>query len=286
MTELLPATFAWEPFTPRGVAAFARASLGRLFVVQCFFALLAAAVIVWVLASGFFPTITDAVHALPDAGGINQGTLTVTNPAPRVLAEGHFLEFNLDLDHSGQIRSPAQFQFEFGRDYLAIFSLFGEADVPYPPDQSFYFDRNDVQPQWGAWAPDLLGLAALATFAGLLVSWTILATLYFLPVWLASFFGNRDLNFRQSWRLAGAAQMPGALLLTLSLWLYGLGVFDVVKLCFAFGMHFIISWIYLFVSVPFLPRPTTAPAGKKNPFTAGAPPGPKPAPPQKKNPFA
>ena len=34
-------TFAWEPLTPRGVAAFARARLGRLLLVQFIAALLA-----------------------------------------------------------------------------------------------------------------------------------------------------------------------------------------------------------------------------------------------------
>ena len=34
MSALSEPTFAWEPLTPRGVAAFARASFGRLFLVQ------------------------------------------------------------------------------------------------------------------------------------------------------------------------------------------------------------------------------------------------------------
>jgi len=35
--------FAWEPITPRGVAAFARGSFERLFVMQSVFALIGAA---------------------------------------------------------------------------------------------------------------------------------------------------------------------------------------------------------------------------------------------------
>ena len=34
MSVFTEASFAWEPITPRGVAAFARASFERLFVVQ------------------------------------------------------------------------------------------------------------------------------------------------------------------------------------------------------------------------------------------------------------
>jgi hypothetical protein len=188
----------------------------------------------------------------------------VPDASPQLLAEGHFFAFIIDGKHTGQIRSPAQFQFEFGSDSLLIFSLFGEAEIDYPSDQSFYFNRTDLQPKWGAWKPEILGLAGIAVFLGLLLSWALLATVYFLPVWLIAFFANRDLNMLQSWRLAGAALMPGALLMSLSIWLYGMGVFDLVKLCFAFGMHFLIGWIYLFVSPLFLHR--ALPAPRKNPF--------------------
>jgi hypothetical protein len=58
--------------------------------------------------------------------------------------------------------------------------------------------------------------------------------------------------------------MPGALLLSLALVLYDLGGFDIVQLCFAFGMHLVIGWLYLFVSPMFLKR--ALPAEKKNPF--------------------
>jgi hypothetical protein len=256
--------FAWEPVTPRGVAAFARASFERLFIVQSLVALLAAAAVVWLLADGFFPAVDTAIQQLPATGDITRGKLNWPGSSPALLAEGRFLAFNVDLKHSGQLRSPAQFQFEFGEYSVCVFSLFGTAEFDYPDDQSFYFNRTELQPRWGAWSPEILGLTALGTFFGLLLSWLLLATVYFLPVWLVCFFTNRDLNFRQSWRLAGAALMPGALLLSLSLWLYGLGLFDLVRLCFAFGMHFIVGWIYLFVSPMFLRR--AVPVEKKNPF--------------------
>ena len=257
-------TFAWEPVTPRGVAAFARASFERLFVVQSLFALLAAASLVWLLSDGFFPTITAAIAQLPATGEIRHGKLDLTATAPQILAEGRFLEFDIDPKHSGQIRSPAQFQFEFGEDSLCIYSLFGEAEIFYPADRAFFFNRTDLQPLWGAWAPDILALTAIGTFFGLLLTWFLLATIYFLPVWLICFFANRDLNFRQSWRLSGAALMPGALLMALAFLLYDCGGFDLVQLCFAFGMHLIIGLIYLFVSPLFLNR--ALPKQKGNPF--------------------
>ncbi|HSY16698.1 MAG TPA: hypothetical protein VK815_00115 [Candidatus Acidoferrales bacterium] len=264
MSVITESRFAWEPITPRGVAAFARASLERLIVVQSVLAFIATAAVVWLLSSGFFPTIDAAIRALPATGDISRGKLSWTDESPKILAEGHFLSFSVDTKHTRQLRLPAQFQFEFGEDSLVVISLLGEMELPYPSDQSFYFNRTDLQPAWGAWSPNLLGLAALGTFFGLLLTWALLATVYFLPVCLVAFYTDRDLNFRASWKLAGAALMPGALLLTLGIVLYGFGVFDLVQLGFAFTMHFIIGWIYLLISPLFLNR--ALPGEKKNPF--------------------
>jgi len=90
--------------------------------------------------------------------------------------------------------------------------------------------------------------------------------LYFLPVWLVGFFTDRDLRLRASWKMAGATLMPGALLFILGLWLYGLAMFDLVQLAFAYTMHFVIGWIYLFVSPMFLNRVTAK--EKANPFAS------------------
>ena len=257
-------SFAWEPITPLGVAAFARGSLERLLVVQSIIALIGAAALVWFLGQGVFPTIGAAINELPVAGAIHAGRLDWRDDSPQLLAEGHILALSVDLEHGGALRSPADFQFEFGRDSLRIFSLFGEAESPYPPDYQLAANRLDARPAWDAWSPDLLALAAIAMFAGLLLTWSVLATVYCLPVWLMCFFCNRDLNFRQSWKLAGAALLPGSVLLSLSLVLYETGTFDLVQLCFAFGMHLVIGWVYLFVSPMFLRR--VAAAEQKNPF--------------------
>lgn len=264
MSAFSEAAFAWEPFTPRGVAAFARASFQRLVIVQTFVALLAAAAVVWVLSDGLFPTINAAISRLPEAGEIHAGKLDWRGDSPVLLAEGRILAFSVDLDHGGTLRSPADFQFEFGRDSVRIYSLFGATELVYPPGYPLPANQIDARPAWGAWVPDILGLAAIATFFGLLLTWMLLATIYFVPVWVVCFFSNRDLGLGASWKLAGASLLPGALLLSLSLVLYALGAFDILQLCLAFGLHFVIGWTYLFVSPMFLNR--VLPAGKKNPF--------------------
>ena len=205
---------------------------------------------------------------MPDSGSIHGGRLDWRDDSPVMLAEGKILAISVDVEHGGALRSPADFQFEFGRDDLRICSLFGEAYVNYPAGYTVAANRAAARPAWGAWAPNLLGLAAIATFFGLLLTWAVLATVYCPLVWLLCFFANRDLNLFASWRLAAAALMPGALLLSAALVIYEGGGFDLVQLSFAFGMHLVIGWIYLFVSPLFLNR--TLPADRKNPFVPKA----------------
>jgi len=256
--------FAWEPLTPRGVAAFARARLGRLLLVQFIVAVLAATAMDWFLASDCFPTITAAIKQLPDQGEIRSARLDWRGDSPQRLAESGFLAFDVDPEHTGQIHSPAQVQIEFGKDSVRVLSLLGYREWNYPPGWIVAFNRTDLEPLWSAWKPDILAIAAGAVIVGLLLSWAVLATIYFFPAWLICFFADRDLNFRQSWRLAGAALMPGALLLTAAIALYALGALDLIQMSFAFGAHLVLGWIYLFVSPLFLQR--ASPTENQNPF--------------------
>ena len=257
---------AWEPLTPRGVAAFARAPLGRLLLVQFIVALLAAAAVDWFLYDGWFPTVRAAIGQLPDEGSLRAGKLDWHGDSPRLLAEGTFLAFSVDLNHEGDIRSPAHVQIEFGKDDFYIYSLLGYAEGRYPAGWAVAFNRKELEPWWGAWEPAILAIATAAVIAGLMLIWAVLATVYFLPAWLAAFFADRDLTLRGSWRLAGAAQLPGALLMMAAILFYDFGVLDLVRLALAMGMHLVLGWIYLLVSPLFLPRQAAVAARKRNPF--------------------
>lgn len=263
--------FAWEPVTPPGVAAFASASLRRLFGVQFLFALAAASVLVWFLKTAWYPTITTAVLQLPAQGEIHDGTLEWPGASPQLLAEGNFLAFVVDLDHEGQLRSPAHIQIEFGRRDVCLYSLFGCAQLAYPPGWIFPFNRAELEPKWGAWRPPVLWLAFGGALIFLMANWFVLATLYCLPVWLVGFFANRNLSLAASWKLAGAALMPGAALLTATIFFYGLGSLDPVQLVAGFAAHFVTGWIYLFAAPLFALRiESAAGASVKNPFAASS----------------
>jgi hypothetical protein len=256
---------AWQPLTPKGVAAFAGASLGRLLGVQFLVALLAAGTAVWFLHSAWFPVVTRAIGQMPDQGEIRAGKLDWRGESPRLLAESRFLALAVDLRHEGHARSPAHLEVEFGRNDFNVFSLFGFVARAYPRNYVLAFNRTDLGPWWGAWAPVFLAFTAGLVLGGLMLSWAILATAYCLPAWLVALYANRQLDMPGSWRLAGAALMPGALLLTLAILAYGLRAFDVVHLASAAALHFAVSWVYVALSPFHLPRHPAA-AGTTNPF--------------------
>jgi hypothetical protein len=265
-----PKPAAWQPLTPRGVAAFARAPLRRLLLVQFFFALAAAVAMVWFLRTAWFPTVRQAVSQLPAQGEMESGKLNWVGDSPQLLAEGHFLAFVVDTNHTGTLRSPAQIQVEFGRDDIFFYSLAGYREWPYPKEWNFGFNRAELQPWWGAWEPPVQWLAFVGMLAWCLASWTALATIYFFPVWLAGFFANRDLNLRQSWKLAGAALMPGAVVMIAAILFYGFGVLDLVKLAAAVGAHIVVGWVYLVCGIWASPKGVSSAATAENPFAGKA----------------
>ena len=258
---------AWEPLTPRGVAAFARATSARLWLVQFLVALFVAATVVWFLHDAWFPTVREAITHLPDEGEIRAGKLDWHGDSPRLLAEGTFLAFSVDLAHSGEIRSPAHVQVELGKGEFYVHSLLGYLEVKYPAQRIVAINREELGPWWGAWQPPLLGLAALGVVAWLMITWFVLATVYALPVWVLVFFANRDLKLMACWRLAGAALMPGALLMAAGVLCYDFGVVDLVGLGFITAGHFVLGWIYLFIGPLFLSRNSSAANPRANPFT-------------------
>ncbi len=258
--------FAWEPVTPRGVAAFADGAIRRLWLVQLIIAILAAAVVLWFLLTAWFPVIQQAIRQLPAQGSIRAGRLAWNANTSARLAENHFLALTVDLRHEGAARSPAHVQVEFGEQDVAVLSLFGALQRPYPHAYLIAFNRDELEPWWGAWQPAILALAALAVISGLMLTWGLLALLYCPVAWLAAFFANRILSLRASYRLSGAALMPGALMLTLAIVLYGLGILDVLLLLIMAGAHFVVGWVYV-CCAPFWRPPINPAPGTRNPFT-------------------
>lgn len=263
-----PTTWAWEPVTPRGVAAFAGAPPGRVLLVQLIVAGLAAAMVVWFLHAVWFPTVERALRQLPEQGEIRAGKLRWRGDSPRLLAGDRFLALAVDLDHEAELGHDADLCVEFGQRDVRLISLLGYADVVYPPDWILPANRLELTPWWGAWRPVILAGAAAAVVIGLEALWFVLASVYCLPVWLVAFFANRQLRLREAWRLAAAALMPGALIVIAAIFFYGAGWLDLVRLGLCVALHFLVGWIYLFVSPLFLPGDAASRAAKGDPFAS------------------
>jgi hypothetical protein len=260
--------FAWQPLTPKGIATFAGSTFGRVLVVQFVFALLASGMVLWFLSRNWFPVISEAIKQMPEDGEIRSGRLTWNGDSPVSLADNRFLAIAVDLKHEGQARSPAHVAVELGERDLRMSSLLGYIDERYPANWWLGFNRTEATPWWGAWAPPILGIVAILVIVTLLLCWSTLATIYAGPAWLVGFFANRNLSLGGSWRLSAAALMPGCVLQTASIFVYGLGFLDLVRLGVGFAAHFVIGWVYIWLSIRKLPIHPDAAAAKMNPFTA------------------
>lgn len=263
--ELLP---AWEPFTPRGVAAFSRSTFRRLLIVQSMIAAVAALTVAWCLHHAWFPEVEAAIRKLPPNSEIRAGKLEWTGPRIAMINEGRLLSFAVDLEQKHSLHPASSIQWEFGTTRARAESLLGVAYLPYQKEYTLPFNRDDLEPWWGAWRMPILAMAAVGAFAGLLFSWWALALIYCLPLWLMAFLANRGLTFGGSLRLAGAALMPGAVLFASSLFIHASGGLDLLRLLLAAILHIVMGWIFAGFAIRSLPPcrdASLSPGG--NPFS-------------------
>jgi len=258
--------FAWQPLTPGGIAAFARATWGRLFFVQFVVAVLVAGIVLWFVQTRWFSIIGTAIKALPAQSEIRAGKLQWFGDSPQSLAENNFLALCVDLKHEGTARSPAHVQVEFGQSDFRVLSLFGCRPGGYPRGWILAFNRSELEPWWGAWSPTLLAITGAGVIAGLMGVWAALALLYAPIAWLLGFLNDRLLSLSGSWRLAGAALMPGALFMSVGLCLYGFGVLDLIQLIAVTVVHIVLGWVYVVYGSLSTPVHPSVMALKNNPF--------------------
>lgn len=254
---------AWEPITPRGVAAFALASNRRLWLVQSVAAGCVAVAVMWLLATAVFPALRTAIERLPSDGQIRFGRLEWQGESPLRLAESRAIAFSVDLQHRGAVRSPAHIEIELGESRWRIHSLLGYVELSYPSGWIIAMNRGELEPWWGAREVAVLAITGVVILLWLLLIWAGLACVYVPPVWVFAFYADIDLSIPASWRLAGAALMPGALVMVLAIIAYGQGWVDLIGLAALILLHLVVGWVYLFASLPWV---EARKLGKKNPF--------------------
>ncbi|MBU6401898.1 MAG: hypothetical protein KGS61_16400 [Verrucomicrobia bacterium] len=257
---------AWQPFTTGGVAAFARARWGRLLAVEFLVAALAAVSVVWFVATAWVPVIARAIERLPDQGAVRQGRLDWPQASPVALAGNPFLSIVVDVQGGNRLGQTADVQWTFSGRGLRGCSLFGCLRVPYPAFGRIPFNRLELDPWWGAWRPVLLALLSVGTVLALVLTWTVLGLVYAVPVRGMAFLLDRQVARGGCWRLAVAGQMPGAILLTVAILLYGLQHLNAAGLVLLFALHLVPGWLYALLATLRLPRLAPTNASPTNPF--------------------
>ena len=275
-SEDRPLPPAWQPLTPRGVAAFAQARSGRLLLVQFLVALVVAASVIWFLATGWFPVVREAIRQLPDTGLIQNQQLSSPSASASPLAENRLLAVVVDTDRAVAQNLAADLRVEFRRRSFALCSLLGCLPRDYPKDSVVQFNRPELESWWAAWEPTIYSMVAIASVAWLFATWLVLATLYCPVARIYAFFKDRRLTLVGSWKLSAAALLPAALVAAAGIVLYGIGVIDLPRFLILWVLHLVVGWVYLFVSPLRLPAASDAAKYPGDPF--GSPKAAKPNP--------
>lgn len=258
---------AWQPFTPRGVAAFGKASATRLLMVQLIVGGLVALSVIWFLSVAWFPVVDEGIRALPASGEVRRATLAWSGP-PRVrLAENSRLAFVVDLDRGTNAGHVADVEVTFENSKVTVCTAWRCWEQPYQPGYPFGFNRPELEPAWGARRGPLLALIGVTTILLVYVSWCALAFIYTPLVKLIAFFADRAVSWGGAWRLSAAGLLPGALLVALALVLYGFGAVDLPRFMLLYLLHIVAGLLFVVTSTLFLPK-LSEKKGGRNPFSS------------------
>jgi len=261
-----PSPAAWQPFTFGGVAAFAQNGAGRLLLMELAVALVAAISTVAFLQHACAPVVLQAIQEMPESAKIDHGHLV--GIATTVIAENKLLAIAITPETSGDIGQSADVQVQLRLSNFRVGSVFlpdWGLEFDYGPDWMLDLSRSNLEPWWGAWRPVLLTAAGVSVMAALFVIWALLALIYTLPLLGFAWFADRAVGWAGAWRLASAALMPGALLMSLGICLYAAEAIDLIGLFSFFVAHFIIGWVYAGGGALACPRLGSDPI-RHNPF--------------------
>ncbi|MBI1841054.1 MAG: hypothetical protein HYR88_09415 [Verrucomicrobia bacterium] len=254
----------WQPLTPRGAAAFARASLNVVCCFQAGVALLSACSVIWFLHQAVLPVIRQGISQLPEEGSLRMGELQLPGGGP-VIAENGWMALRVDLDAPVDQALLRDLEIRFGPNAVRVCTGVGSLTLIYPPDWLAPFNRLELTTWWEAWQPIILAIVGFATVCSLLFVWWILAALYApLPRMLA-FFGDRDLPLDGAWRMSAASLLAGSVFLSAGFFAFGFGWIGLPQFLLFFGIHWVLPIVYLVIGTTVLPPRPMKIAGS-NPF--------------------
>lgn len=254
------------PLTFGGVAAFAQKS-GRWFlVVWLITSLLSAGTCLHFLQSRWIPVVESTLNILPENLLLSGGIMSaLPNPATLERDNG-FLSVVLAGSDESQGNMTADLQITVASDGLRLHSLLGYLTLPYPPDLELRLAPTNVNPWWNSRKTLFSAAFFVIVSVGLLLTWTALASVYYLPLTVALFFADRSVQMGKTWRLAGSLLIPGALMMSLAILLYTFHLLSLLGLLLTAILHIVIAWIYGIACVKYVPRHNPASPPTPNPF--------------------
>jgi hypothetical protein len=263
-----PDVGAWQPLTFGGVAAFARAGIGRLLGMALSVAAVVAVAGVFLVEVSWTPCLHEAIAKLPREAAISRGRLQWPSLEPARLSSQPSLSIVVDPGDRREFGSASDLQFELGAGELRLRSMFGSVRTPYPEQLSINLSRSEVEPWWGAWHPIILVFVGLATILVLLMAWMVLGAVYCWFVLAIASMTGRVASLTGCWKLSVAALMPGALLMSGAIAAYALQQINLVQLLFAQAAHLLLGWLMLLGAAFRLPPKGgfKPPRRTRNPF--------------------
>jgi hypothetical protein len=228
--------------------------------------------------------VGDAIASVQNEGVITNSRWITTNDVPRVLAGNRHFEITLDAHGQRGLGSTADVSATLTIPALRICGVLGCYAMPYEPGYTFLLNQHALAAAWDAWRKPVASVFGIILFLALFASWWIVALLATPIIKLIVFFTDRQLTWGGSWRMANAALLLGALLVSVGVFLYGVEAIDVFRLALFYVLHLVCDVVMIVLSPFFLPKLTAAERAK-NPF-ATTPDDPEPkASAKKHNPF-
>ena len=268
------------PFTFAGTVAFSRRSASCFLLGWLCAAAIASATCLWFIHLRWIPVIESTIEALPADVAIAGGMMKMIPEGKTIQKQNGFISLVITSAVRPQGNMTSDFQVAITPEEIRFNSLLGYLPIPYPLEARLSLTPSYFKAWWRA-REALFTVLAFCLIAGALLStWILLATLYFIPIAITNYFAERRNEFWATWRLAGSLLLPGALIMTLSILLYGFHLLGFLGLLVATALHIIIAWIYGLGSIKHIPRNPSFQGPGTNPFSGAdntdtTPQGPK-----------
>lgn len=262
-----PAAVLPIPWTFSGAAAFSRRPASWLLLVWISLAHLASGAVLWFFHLRWIPVLEESAKSFPKELSIRTGHLHSLPPNFILCKQNRFLSLTMRSDPEPAGDMTADFQLILSRKKILLKSWFGSLSISYPDRPSISLAPDQITPWWNARKALFTAVAFMFLALGLLALWTCLATCCCLPIAVVSFFAGRRIGLWDSWRLAGSATIPGAAIMTASIFLYGLHLLRLPGLLLAAGLCFFVVGAYALGSIVHLPQSHQS-AARRNPFAS------------------